>query len=96
MRALRRTMRRAASRGDAVPFYQAAHTLIETRLSERWGIRPEEVSVPYIRERLGPTGDPLAEALAADEALRFGRARLDNPDLGPLCSSIERSLGGAS
>jgi hypothetical protein len=95
-RAIRRTMRKAASQGDAVPFYEAAHALIETRLSERWGVRPEDVSAHFIRERLGSVGEPLAEVLAADEALRFGRGRLENPDLVPLCSSIERSLGGAS
>jgi hypothetical protein len=89
-------MRKAASQGDAVPFYEAAHALIETRLSERWGVRPEDVSAHFIRERLGTVGEPLAEVLAADEALRFGRGRLENPDLVPLCSSIERSLGGAS
>lgn len=95
-RALRRTMRRAASRGDAVPFYEAAHALIETRLSERWGVRPEDVRADFIRERLGTVGEPLAEVLAAGEALRFGRGRLENPDLIPLCSTIERSLGGVS
>jgi hypothetical protein len=95
-RALRRTMRKAASQGDAVPFYEAAHALIETRLSERWGVRPEDVSAHFIRERLGTVGEPLAEVLATDETLRFGRGRLENPDLVPLCSSIERSLGGAS
>jgi hypothetical protein len=95
-RALRRTMRKAASQGDAVPFYEAAHALIETRLSERWGVRPEDVSADFIRQRLGTVGESLADVLTADEALRFGRGRLENPDLVPLCSSIERSLGGAS
>jgi hypothetical protein len=96
VRTLRRVMRKAAADGEAVPFYQAAHALIESRLSERWGVRPEDVSATYIRERLGPIGDPLAEALAADETLRFGRGRLEKPDLVPMCDSIERSLGGAS
>jgi hypothetical protein len=95
-RALLRAMRKAASRGEAIPFYKAAHALIETRLSSRWGVASEDVNALAIRERLGPRGHPLAEALAADEALRFGRARLVNPDLLPLCTSIEQSLGGAS
>lgn len=95
-RVLRRTMRKAAARGDVVPFYQAAHALIETRLASRWGVAPESVSALSIRDRLGAVGDPLVEVLAADEALRFGRGSLDKPDLVPLCSSIERSLGGAS
>ena len=95
-RALRRTMRRAATRRDVVPFYRAAHALIETRLSTRWKLSSDAVSVDVIRQRLGREGDPLAEALVADEALRFGRASLENPDLVPLCSSIERALGGMS
>jgi hypothetical protein len=95
-RALRRTMRRAASRSSVAPFYRAAHALIETRLSRRWGIRPDDVSVNVIRERIGEDGDPLAEVLAADEALRFGRAQVATTDLLRLCSSIERSLGGVS
>lgn len=95
-RALRRTMRRAAARRNVIPFYQAAHALIETRLSKQWKLPPDEVSIHVIRERLGPEGNPLADALAADEALRFGRAHLENPDLVPLCSSIERTLGGMS
>ena len=95
-RALRRTMRRAATRRDVVPFYRAAHALIETRLSTRWRLPADAVSIDVIRQRLGREGDPLAEALVADEALRFGRASLENPDLVPLCSSIERALGGMS
>jgi hypothetical protein len=52
--------------------------------------------VNVIRERIGEDGDPLAEVLAADEALRFGRAQVATTDLLRLCSSIERSLGGVS
>jgi len=95
-RALRRSMRRAATSGSAAPFYRAAHALIEKRLSDRWGIPPEEVSTHVIRSRLGDYGEPLAEVLSADEALRFGRAQLEAPELMSLCSSIERSLGGVS
>jgi hypothetical protein len=95
-RGLRRTMRRAATRREVVPFYRAAHALIETRLSTRWKLPSDAVSIDVIRQRLGREGDPLAEALIADEALRFGRASLENPDLVPLCSSIERALGGMS
>ncbi len=95
-RALRRSMRRAATRGEAEPFYRAAHALIERRLSARWGVPPEAVSTQAIRTRLGDYGEPLAEALSADEAMRFGRARMEAPELVSLCSSIERSLGGVS
>ena len=95
-RVLRRAMRRAAARGHAAPFYQAAHALIETRLASRWGVARGSVSAVSIRDRLGPVGDPLVDALAADDALRFGRGALERPDLVPLCSSIERSLEGAS
>jgi hypothetical protein len=94
-RSLRRTMRSAASKGDVVPFYHAAHELIETRLSQRWGVSREHVSPPVIRERLGADGDALALVLAADQALRFGRAHVEATNLVPLCASIERSLGGA-
>jgi hypothetical protein len=89
-------MRKAAARGNAVPFYRAAHALIETRLASRWGVAPGSISALSIRDRLGPVGDPLVEALAADDALRFGRGELERPELVPLCSSIERSLERAS
>ncbi len=95
-RALRGAMRRAAVRGDIVPFYSSAHTLIHTHLAKRWGIPEEAVNASIIRERLGHAGEPLAEALLGDEALRFGKGRLDGADLEPLCSSVERSLGGVS
>jgi hypothetical protein len=95
-RVLRRSMRRAATQGSAVPFYRFAHALIETRLSSRWNLPSDTLSIDVIRQRLGPDGEPLADVLMADEALRFGRARLENPDLVPLCSSIERVLGGVS
>jgi hypothetical protein len=95
-RSLRRAMRRAASRGDAVPFYRAAHTLIETRLAARWGLDAATINIPVIREHLGPAADPLVEAIAADEALRFGGGCFEPANLAPLCVSIERSLGGAS
>jgi len=95
-RALRRRMKRAAMQGNVVPFYRAAHALIEARLSARWKLPSEEVSIDVIRRRLGPEGDTLADTLLADEAIRFGRARLESPDLRGLCSSIERALGGVS
>jgi hypothetical protein len=95
-RALRREMKRAAIQGNVVPFYRAAHALIEARLSKRWSLPFDGVRVDVIRRRLGPEGDTLADALLADEAIRFGRARLENPDLMGLCSSIERALGGVS
>jgi len=95
-RSLRRTMRSAASKGYVVPFYHAAHELIETRLSQRWGVSREHVNPPEIRERLGADGDALARVLVADQALRFGRAQVEATNLVPLCTSIERSLGGAS
>jgi hypothetical protein len=93
-RALRRAMRRAATRRSPELFFPAARALIGARLSAAWGIPPADVSIPAIRTRLGERGEPLVEALAADEAVRFGRARLESSDLVPLCSSIEQSLGG--
>jgi len=95
-RAMRGRMRAAAAKGEVVPFYRAAHTLIETRLAERWGMSPHDISPHVIRDHLGPLGEPLADAVDADEALRFGRGHLEHADLTRLCSSIERSLGGAS
>jgi hypothetical protein len=95
-RALRAAMKRAAVHGDIVPFYSSAHTLINAHLSKRWGVPEEEVTASVIRERLGDAGEPLAEAILGDEALRFGKGRLDSADLEPLCSSVERSLEGAS
>jgi hypothetical protein len=96
VRSLRRTMRVTARRGDAVPFYRAARTLIEGRLAERWGIRPAEVSPRAIEDHLGPDGEALAAAILADETLRFGRGRLERADLVGACSAIEQSLRGAS
>jgi hypothetical protein len=89
-------MKRAAMHGSVVPFYRAAHSLIEARLAKRWSLPSDEVNVDVIRRRLGPEGAPLAEALLADAAIRFGRARLENPDLMGICSSIDRALGGVS
>ena len=94
--ALRRSMRSAASAGAVAPFLSSAHRLIETRLSERWGVAPGEVTPSRVRERLGPDGDPLVDVLVADAALRFGRGGLDGAELGPLCRSVERSLRGAA
>ncbi len=95
-RALRRTMRANAARGEVLPFYKAARTLIERRLAERWGVNPEDVSPDAIRKHFGPSGDPLVEALVADETLRFGRGRLEGADLVDACSTIEHSLRGVS
>ncbi|HEX4403239.1 MAG TPA: BatD family protein [Byssovorax sp.] len=95
-RALRSRMRKAAAAGDTLPFYRAAHELIEAELARRWGVARDDVRPDLVRARLGPDGEVLAEALAIDEALRFGRGHLGPEDLVPSCSSIERSLGGAS
>jgi hypothetical protein len=95
-RALLRAMKAAAEKGDAPPFYRAAHSLIETSLAKRWSIDRDEVSAHLIRDRLGPKGDSLADAVWADDAMRFGRGRVENVNLSELCSSIERSLGDAS
>jgi hypothetical protein len=90
--ARQRDMRRAAMRGNVVPFYRAAHDLIEARLAAQWNVSPEEVTVDLIQQRLGPVGDLFADTLTAEEALRFGRAQVDAADLVPLCSSLERCL----
>jgi hypothetical protein len=90
--ARQRDMRRAAVRGNVVPFYRAAHDLIEDRLAAHWNVAPQEVTVDLIQRRLGPVGDLFADTLTAEEALRFGRAQVDTADLVPLCSSIERCL----
>jgi len=95
-RSLRRKMRTAATKGDVVPFYSAAHDLIERRLAKRWGLNPQDVSAALIRDHLGSMGDTLADAIIADDALRFGRAHLEQPDLVRVCASIEQSLGAAS
>ncbi len=95
-RSLRRNMKRAALAGSVGPFFDSAHRLIETRLASRWGVPLEEVTAQKIRDRLGPKGDPLAEVLATDEALRFARAGMDGADLKTLCRSVEQSLRGAS
>jgi hypothetical protein len=95
-RALLRAMKVAAEKGDAPPFYRAAHSLIETSLAKRWSIDPGEVNAHLIRERLGPKGDSLADAVWADDAMRFGRGRVENVNLSALCTSIEQSLGDAS
>jgi len=95
-RALRAAMRKAAAQGDTVPFYNCAHSLINMHLAKRWGVSPEDVNAAIIRERLGEKADPLAEVVLGDEALRFGKGRFEDADLARLCSSVERSLGGAS
>lgn len=90
--ALRRSMRRAAAEGNVESFLGTAHRFIAARLAERWGVNPTEVTVASIRERLGPDGGALADVLAADAALRFGRRGIEAVELGPLCRSVERSL----
>ena len=87
-----RDMRRAAVGGNVVPFYRAAHDVIEARLATKWNVAPDEVTVALIQRRLGPVGDVFADTLSAEEALRFGRAQVDTADLVPICSSIERCL----
>lgn len=94
--ALRRSMQRAATTGDVEPFLGSAHRLIAARLSEHWGVAPDDVTPARVRERLGPDGEPLVAVLVADAALRFGRGGLEGVALGPLCKSVERSLRGAT
>lgn len=89
---LRRTMRRAASESRVDAFLRSARRLVATRLSERWGVPPEEVTAHSVQQRLGPGARPLVDVLVADEALRFGRGGLEGAQLGELCSTIERSL----
>jgi hypothetical protein len=91
---LRRSMRRAASSGQAQAFLDTAHHLIEARLGACWGVPRGAVTAQSIRERLGDKGEPLVDALEAEEALRFGRGTMAGADLGALCSSIERALSG--
>jgi hypothetical protein len=95
-RALRRAMRRAVSEKAVGSFFVSARRLIEARLARRWGVPPEAVTPLSIRERLGERGETLAEVMASDQSLRFGRATFDHADLLALCSSVERSLRGAS
>lgn len=93
---LRRAMRRAAGKGSVDSFLRSAHLLIATRLSERWGVPPEEITARSVQQRLGPEAKPLVDVLVADDALRFGRGGLEGAELGQLCSSIENSLRGTT
>jgi hypothetical protein len=98
---LRRSMRRAASRGDFASFLGSAHDLIAQHLSRRWGVPRSEVTARSVRERLGPGGEPLAGVLAARDTVRFARGGPADPslgrsELGAMCSSIEQSLRGAT
>jgi hypothetical protein len=92
---LRRRMRRASTSGSAATFFSAAHDFIAACLARRWGVRPQDVTAASVRSHLGEKGIPLVEALAADEAMRFGGAGMPDAPLGPLCSSIERALHAA-
>ncbi len=95
-RSLRRAMRKAAAENAAGWFFASARDLIEIRLARVWEVPPEAVTALAIRERLGARGDPLADVLAADQSLRFGRAAFERAELVTLCSSVEHSLRGAS
>jgi hypothetical protein len=89
---LRRAMRRASRGGSVEVFLAAAHQLIAAALAPRWGVSPDEVSARSIRARLGLDGEPLAAALEAEEAWRFGGASLGGTDLRQVCRSIEQTL----
>ena len=95
-RELRKGMTRAAREGNAGRFFDSAHRLIQMQLGERWGLAPDAITPETIHERLGPRGDPLADVIASNEALRFARAGMDGAELENLCSSVRQSLRGVS
>ncbi len=95
-RELRKGMTRAARDGNAGRFYDSAHRLIQMQLGERWGLAPDAVTAQTIHERLGPSGDPLADVIASNEALRFARAGMDGAKLESLCSSVRQTLRAVS
>lgn len=102
-RSLRRAMRRAASAADVGAFVSSAHDLIAKRLSERWAIRPEEVTSHSVQERLGDRGRPLVDVLVAREKLRFARGGIEPAEpallareLRTIGVSVEQALRGAT
>lgn len=95
-RELRKAMTRAARERNAGRFFDSAHRLIQMHLGERWGLAPDAITAETIHERLGPSGDPLADVIASNEALRFARAGMDGAHLESLCSSVRQSLRGVS
>ena len=84
-------MRRAASENAAGWFFASARALVETRLARLWGVPREAVTPSCIRERLGARGDALAEVIAADQSVRFGRATFERRPSSSRC--VLRSSG---
>ncbi len=95
-KALHRALRRSAGRGSAGAFYESARRLIVVHFANRWGVTESEVTVEALRTQLGTNAEPLVDAMATSDALRFGRRNLEPMELGALCSSIEESLRKAA
>ena len=95
-KALRRTLRRTAKEGRVAPFFEAAHRLIVVHFAKRWGVAETDVTAEALRDHLGPTADPLVDALSTGDALRFGRRDPGPIELPVFCSTIESSLRDAT
>lgn len=95
-KSLRRTLRRTAKGGSVTAFFDAAHRLIVVHFARRWRMAEAEVTVDTLRERLGPTADPLVTAISTADALRFGRRDPGPIDVSAVCSSIEATLREAT
>jgi len=93
---LRRTLRRTAKLGRGTAFFETARRLIVVHFAKRWGVAEGEITADTLRQRLGPTADPLLAAMSTADALRFGRADLQPSELGAACATIEANLRDAT
>jgi hypothetical protein len=95
-KSLHKALRRTAKQGSVSAFFDAARRLIVLHFAKRWGVAESEVTAEALRMQLGTSAEPLVNAIATSDALRFGRRNLEPTELGALCSSIEESLRNAA
>lgn len=95
-KSLHKALRRTAKQGSVSAFFDAARRLIVLHFAKRWGVAESEVTAEALRNQLGTSAEPLVNAIATSDALRFGRRNFEPIELGALCSSIEESLRNAA
>jgi hypothetical protein len=94
-RAIREHLKRldqAAAAGDTTAFFTAARDVLQERLGERWGLRPETLTMAEIKTRLGADSGNLATIFAQADAIDYSGQAHGATDLAAWKETVLQEL----
>jgi hypothetical protein len=84
----------AARAGDSSLFFEAARKALLQTFAARWQMTPDQITVAYLKARLGTTGEDVERLFAIADEARYSDNQSGDTDFQRWLSLIRGQLGG--